>query len=103
MNTKVQHRPFFEVTGLRLRSSAVRVRLARGRYQLRLCTTAGGGTRCARRALKVARTSAARLPSLSIAVPAGATGRVSYTVRAARGVFSALTAKRPGAGLLLGP
>ena len=93
----------FEVAGSRLRSSATRVRLARGRYQLRLCTTAGGAPRCTRRALKVARASAARLPSLSLAVPAGATGRVSYMVRAVRGVFSALTAKRPAAGLLLGP
>jgi len=92
----------FEVAGARLRSSAARVRLPRGRYQLRLCTTAGG-SRCARRTLKVPRASAAKLPALSVAVPAGATGRVSYTVRAVRGVFSALTAKRPAAGLLLGP
>ena len=34
---------------------------------------------------------------------ASAPSRVSYTVRATRGVFSALTAKRPSAGLLLGP
>jgi len=53
--------------------------------------------------VKVARTSIARLPALSLGVPTGATGRVSYTLRATRGVFSALTAKRPGSGLLLGP
>ncbi len=75
---------------------------SKGRYELRLCTTAGG-SRCARRTLKVARSSIARLPGLSLAVPAGATGRVTFTVRATRGVFSALTAKRPSAGLLLGP
>jgi hypothetical protein len=92
----------FQITGGRLRALATRVKLARGRYELRLCTTAGG-SRCARRTLKVARSSIARLPGLSLGVPAGATGRVSYTVRATRGVFSALTAKRAGAGLLLGP
>jgi hypothetical protein len=92
----------FQVTGGRLRALATRVKLMRGRYELRLCTTAGG-PRCARRKLRVARTSVARLPGLSIGVPAGATGRVTYTVRATRGVFSALTAKRPSAGLLLGP
>ena len=85
------------VAGGRLRAAATRVRLVRGRYQLRLCTTAGG-TRCARRTLTVARTSRARLPALSVGVPAGAAGRVSYTLRATRGVFSALTAKRPGPG-----
>jgi len=53
--------------------------------------------------LTVARTSRARLPALSVGVPAGAAGRVSYTLRATRGIFSALTAKRPAAGLLLGP
>jgi hypothetical protein len=92
----------FQITGGRLLAMPVRVRLSRGRYQLRLCTTAGG-SRCAKRTLKVARSSIARLPRLSLSVPAAATGRVSYTVRATRGVFSALTAKRPAAGLLLGP
>ena len=92
----------FRLADGRLRAAPARVRLARGRYRLRLCSTAGG-TRCARRTLTVARTSVARLPALSIGVPAGAAGRVSYTLRATRGVFSALTAKRPGAGLLLGP
>ena len=92
----------FQITGGRLRALATRVKLARGRYELRLCTTAGG-SRCARRTLKVARSSIARLPGLSLGVPAGATGRVTYTVRATRGLFSALTAKRPSAGLLLGP
>ncbi len=92
----------FQISGGRLRSSPARVRLAGGRYRLRLCTTAGG-TRCTRRTLKVVRTKVARLPALSIAVPAGAAGRVTYTLRATRGVFSALTAKRPSAGLLLGP
>jgi hypothetical protein len=91
----------FQITGGRLRALPTRVKLARGRYKLRLCTTAA--TRCATRTLKVRRTSIARLPGLSLAVPAGSTGRVSYTLRATRGIFSALTAKRPGAGLLLGP
>ena len=66
-------------------------------------TTTAGGTRCTRRTLTVRRRSIARLPGLSLSVPSGATGRVSYTLRATRGVFSALTAKRPSAGLLLGP
>ncbi len=92
----------FQVTAGRLRALPVRVRLARGRYELRLCSTVGG-SRCTRRTLKVARASSVRLPRLTLGVPAGATGRVSYTVRATRGVFSALTAKRPSAGLLLGP
>jgi hypothetical protein len=92
----------FQVTGGRLLAMPARVKLARGSYQLRLCTTAGG-SRCAKRTLKVARSSVARLPRLSLSVPAGTTGRVTYTVRATRGVFSALTAKRPSAGLLLGP
>jgi hypothetical protein len=92
----------FRIAGGRLRALATRVKLARGRYELRLCTTAGG-SRCARRTLKVARSSSARLPGLSLGVPAGGTGRVTYTVRATRGVFSALTAKRPRSGLLLGP
>jgi hypothetical protein len=89
------------VTAGRLLAMPARVKLARGSYRLRLCTTAGG-SRCAKRTLKVARSSVARLPRLSLAVPAGTTGRVTYTVRATRGVFSALTAKRPSAGLLLG-
>ncbi len=92
----------FQITGGRLRALPTRIKLARGRYELRLCTTAGG-SRCARRKLKVARSSIARLPGLSLGVPSGATGRVTFTVRATRGVFSALTAKRPSAGLLLGP
>ena len=92
----------FRIAGGRLRAAATRVRLDRGRYEVRLCSTAPR-TRCARRTLKVARRSAARLPRLEIGVPAGAAGRVTYTLRATRGIFSALTAKRPGAGLLLGP
>ncbi len=92
----------FQVTGGRLLAMPVRVKLARGRYRLLLCTTAGG-SRCVKRTLKVARSSLARLPRLSLTVPAGTTGRVTYTVRATRGVFSALTAKRPSTGLLLGP
>ena len=92
----------FRIAGGRLRALPTRIKLARGRYELRLCTTAGG-SRCARRKLKVARGSIARLPGLSLGVPSGATGRVTFTVRATRGVFSALTAKRPSAGLLLGP
>ena len=92
----------FQIAGGRLRAAATRVRLVRGRYEVRLCSTAPR-TRCARRTLTVARTSRAHLPALSVGVPAGAAGRVSYTLRATRGIFSALTAKRPGSGLLLGP
>ena len=39
---------------------------------------------------------ALRLPALSVGVPAGTAGRVSYTLRATRGIFSALTAKSAG-------
>jgi hypothetical protein len=92
----------FQITGGRLLAMPVRLKLARGRYELRMCTTAGG-SRCAKRTVRVKRSSLARLPRLSLSVPAGTTGRVTYTVRATRGVFSALTAKRPSAGLLLGP
>ena len=91
----------FQITAGRLRALPTRVKLARGRYRLRLCTTAA--TRCATRTLKVRRASIVRLPGLSLGVAAGSTGRVSYTLRATRGVFTALTAKRPSAGLLLGP
>jgi hypothetical protein len=55
----------FQITGGRLLAMPVRVKLARGRYRLLLCTTAGG-TRCAKRTLKVARSSIARLPRLSL-------------------------------------
>ncbi len=92
----------FQVAAGRLRTAPARVRLARGRYTVRLCTTAGG-TRCARRSVVVRRRSAARLPSLSIRVPSGSTGRVSYTLRARGGAFRARTAERVSAGLLLGP
>jgi hypothetical protein len=91
----------FRIAGGRLKALPARVKLARGRYRLSLCTTAA--KRCATSTLKVRRRSSARLPGLWLSVPAGSTGRVSYTLRATRGVFSALTAKRPSAGLLLGP
>ncbi|HET8952686.1 MAG TPA: hypothetical protein VFN44_19325 [Solirubrobacteraceae bacterium] len=91
----------FQITAGRLKAFPTRVKLARGRYEVRLCTTAVA--RCATRKLKVARRSIARLPGLTLGVPSGSTGRVTYTLRATRGVFSALTAKRPSAGLLLGP
>jgi len=92
----------FALADGRLRAAPARVRLARGRYRLTLCSTAAGA-RCARRTLAVRRHARTRLPALSLAVPAPATGRVTYTVRATRGVFSALTARRPSAGLLLAP
>jgi hypothetical protein len=91
----------FQIVSGRLKALPTRVKLARGRYRLSLCTTAA--TRCATRTLRVRRRSIARVPGLSLSVPAGSTGRVRYTLRATRGVFSALTAKRPSAGLLLGP
>jgi hypothetical protein len=94
----------FRISGGRLATVPARVRLARGTYGLRLCTTAGASAskpRCATRRLKVARSARTRLPALALPVPAGVSGRASYTIKAVGRTFSALTAKRPGIGLLL--
>jgi hypothetical protein len=56
-----------------IRAGALRLRLAKGRYELRLCTPFG----CAKRAVKVRRTGKVRLPAL--AVPGAATG-AKYTL-----------------------
>jgi len=53
-------------------AAATRVRLDRGRYEVRLCSTAPR-TRCARRTLKVSRRSATRLPRLE-----GAGGKTEH-------------------------
>jgi hypothetical protein len=71
----------FRLAGGRLHAARARVRLARGRYRLALCSTAAGA-RCARRTLTVPRRARTRLPALSLAVPAGTAGRVTYTARA---------------------
>ena len=83
--------------------SPTRVRLARGRYELRLCTTAGGA-RCARRTLKVAPHARSRAcPALSLGRPRRRHGpRQLHRCARPAAIFSALTAKRPSAGLLLG-
>jgi hypothetical protein len=72
----------FRLSGGRLQTAAKHVRLQRGRYRLALC--APSGARCARRTVTVRRRARTRLPALSLAVAAGAAGRVSYTARALR-------------------
>ena len=88
----------FAVTSGRLKSSTPRVPLAKGRYELRLCTTAGASPsrpRCATRRVRARTSAPTRLPALSVAVPAGSTGRVAYTVTAVGRLFAARTANRP--------
>ena len=94
----------FAVSAGRLKSTPSRLRLARGRYEVRLCTTAGttaSTPRCVRRRLSVKRTSRLRPPALIVRVPAGSRGRASYTVTAVGRLFSARTARRLTAGVLL--
>jgi hypothetical protein len=73
------------------------LRLARGRYVLKLCLFWGGGVRCVSRAFAARRSGRVRPPKLAIDVPVGS--RVALTV-AGRG-FSARTAKRPSAGVYI--
>jgi hypothetical protein len=94
----------FSVASGRLRAATGALKLARGRYELALCTTAGGSTtlpRCVRRRLRVKRTGRVRPPALTIAVPAGSSGRATLTVSAVGRLFAARTAKRPALGVLL--
>jgi hypothetical protein len=94
----------FAVASGRLEATPSRVRLARGRYELKLCTTAGASAsrpRCARRRLTVKRSGKRRLPVLSVRVPAGSRGRATYTVTAVGRLFTASTARRPAVGVLL--
>ena len=85
--------------------AATRVKLAKGRYELTLCTTAGGSPlrpRCVTRRLRVKRAAQDRgCPRCRCRVPAGAAGRVTYTVRATARLFSALHRQAAAAGLLL--
>jgi hypothetical protein len=94
----------FAVAAGRLKATPSRLRLARGRYELRLCTTAGATAsrpRCVHRRLSVRRAGRRRLPALSVPVPTGSRGRASYTVTAVGRPFAARTARRPTAGVLL--
>jgi hypothetical protein len=93
----------FTVAGGKLTSSRTRIRLARGRYELKLCTTAGASAvrpRCVTRRASFA-SAAARLPALSVEMAAGVEGRVSLTVTAVGRLFAARTAKRPRQGVIL--
>jgi hypothetical protein len=94
----------FSVANGRLQTRRTRLRLAKGRYDVTLCTTAGASTttpRCVTRRLRVKRARKVATPALSVPVPAGAEGRVSYAVTAIGRLFAARTAKRPALGLLL--
>jgi hypothetical protein len=69
----------FRDTYARVRVSAVRVRLAKGRYTVRLCSSFG----CASRSLQVRRAKKVVLPTLTVAgAPAGA--RYTLTGRTRR-------------------
>jgi hypothetical protein len=94
----------FTVANGRLQTKKTKLKLAKGRYDVTLCTTAGASTtmpRCVTRRLRVKRVRKVGTPALSVPVPAGAEGRVSYTVTAIGRLFAARTAKRPAVGLLL--
>ncbi len=93
----------FRVAGGKLRSSRTKIKLARGRYELALCTTAGTtvyAPRCAKRRVTVKRGSI-KLPALAVRMPAGVEGRATYSVTAVGRLFAARTAKRPRLGVSL--
>jgi hypothetical protein len=90
----------FSLAGGRLRAQASKLRLARGRYALSLCTVRPGeATRCRTRRFALARAGRVRPPALTVALPEGG-GRASVSL-AGRG-FAARTAKRPTLGVLVG-
>jgi hypothetical protein len=94
----------FSVAAGRLQAKRTKLELPKGRYDVRLCTTAGASTttpRCVSKRLRVKRARRVATPALSVAVPAGTTGRATYTVTAIGRLFAARTAKRPAVGLLL--
>ena len=93
----------FSVADGRLKSSRTKVRLAKGRYEIALCTTADASAtipRCVKRRVTVKR-GAFKLPALSVRMADGVEGRVSYTVTAVGRLFAARTAKRPRQGVIL--
>jgi len=93
----------FSVADNRLTSSRTKIRLAKGRYEIALCTTADASAtipRCVKRRVTVKR-GAFKLPALSVRMADGVEGRVSYTVTAVGRLFAARTAKRPRQGVIL--
>lgn len=95
----------FAVAAGRLTATPSRLRLAKGRYVLTVCTTAGGTQtrpRCGTRRMTVKRAGRTRVPVLTIGVPLGVDGRASVTLTAVRRLFAARTAPRPAVGVLLG-
>jgi hypothetical protein len=93
----------FRVSGGKLRSSRTKVRLAKGRYELALCTTAGASSttpRCVTRRVTVKGRSF-KLPALAVRMAAGVEGRATYSVTAVGRLFAARTAKRPRLGVAL--
>ncbi len=94
----------FSVAAGRLKAKRTKLELAKGRNDDTHCTTAGASTttpRCVTKRLRVKRARRVATPALSVAVPAGTTGRATYTVTAIGRLFAARTAKRPAVGLLL--
>jgi hypothetical protein len=83
----------FALAGGRVTASAPKLRLARGRYDVALCTTApaGGVQRCAHRRFS-ARHGRTRPQRLAIGVPAGAGVRATLTLTAVGRPFGARTA-----------
>jgi hypothetical protein len=93
----------FSLAGGKLTSSRTRIRLAKGRYELMLCTTAGASAtqpRCVKRRVS-AKSGVTRLPALSVGMADGVEGRASYAVTAVGRLFAARTAKRPRQGVVL--
>ena len=84
----------FAVAGGRLTAASPKLKLARGRYDVALCTTAlaGGTQRCTHRRF-TAKGGRGRPPKLAIAMPAGAGARAALTVTAVGRPFAARTAK----------
>lgn len=83
----------FALAGGRVTARAPKLKLARGRYDVALCTSAaeGGAQRCAHRRFSAARRGRTRPPRLAIAVPAGARVRAALTLTAVGKPFGART------------
>jgi hypothetical protein len=95
----------FAVAAGRLRATTSPLRLAKGRYTLTVCTTAGARAatpRCKSRRVRVSGRGRYRVPVLSITVPRGVNGRASVFVTAVGRFFAARTTARPAQGVLLG-
>jgi hypothetical protein len=100
---KALGRVAFAIAAGRLTATTPRLRLAKGRYDVALCTTslAGGAQRCAHRRFS-AKGGHGRPPRLAIGVPAGAGARAALSVTAVGRQFGARTASRAATGLALG-